>query len=1175
MATAQDAISRLEIQTSAPGADDATDSMNKLAASMGGVTVASTSIEKTTSSLDSKFASIERRYNDQVKALQDYQKIQNTVNAAVAQNPALQDRANTVLAAAKQRYSDLTGTQSAFEKGLDAAGEKASELAHELGPLGSALVSIGPVGIVIGAALGVAGLALDKLKEQAEEAGRWATQLANAANVIGLSTTELQGLNEAAASVGVNANDNVSAFERFTVSLGQLRDGTGSLYTQLQKVDPALVNQLSVAKDATTAWNLLSQAYVQADKNQQALISRAAFGRSGGPEGQVLQATANAGGISGLTDENAANAISDQQIAQWAKLTTQINSATEAASHNFQSIFTTTILESEKNFADNMLSISQYAKQFSLSDDWLKFKDFISSPTTTTVLAAIAGAVLPASLVAGDLVGAGATALFGKNGISAPTTAASALPPAPNFDQEFGAINAANQKGASDALTQSLGLQAAQAKALVSALGSTATAQEKLDATTKQLNVDLANHTITQDTYNRALAGAKLDAAIASQNAYNSALGASATVDDLVAAKQLQLQKLQQQNPKITNDVIAQQLQLTAAQALGTFQIDAQTDAENVKLAALGKSSEAGTAYALVQTKINEAIALGKPLGDSQVAALQKSADAFAKTKSQADRYTDTLQTVKDLSAGFGNDLVSGLLSGKSAMDALTSAANNLGKSLTTAGINNIIKNPTDPTGYIEAGAGIIDQMLTGDSQAKKDLEAAQAQWAAMANQVIAFNQAAAGFNLGPLTSQIQQLSSTEETLMEAAVKAKDLAGASQIGQTFNQGVARIVDEFEAGTQTLTPLQTAIKGVNDEAQGLHETLANLNLGGLTLGIDAAAAAQIQALVAQYTDQLTTGLTQRLNTAQGKDYLNSAQDVLTQHQTDLSNAAELGNSPALMAQISATFAAEAQKVVNDAGLVGDQFNDFIKLFPDFAGVVTQSATAIQAANDNFAALTKTVNDYLDSLQLGSNSILSPQDQLNAAQSQFNAQLSLAQKGNTDALGSITQYASTLLDQAKSYYASSEGYTDIYSAVTDALKALTTIPTPGLAMGGIVHGYANGGMIGNGTFGVDSVIARYAGGGSIALAGGEYVMPAAQTQAHLPMLEAMRRGGSSNDNGNFAALGQQFTQAIAAACSADINAMNAQTDALRAELRGLRTAIEGNKPKSPRPNAKAAA
>jgi hypothetical protein len=112
-------------------------------------------------------------------------------------------------------------------------------------------------------------------------------------------------------------------------------------------------------------------------------------------------------------------------------------------------------------------------------------------------------------------------------------------------------------------------------------------------------------------------------------------------------------------------------------------------------------------------------------------------------------------------------------------------------------------------------------------------------------------------------------------------------------------------------------------------------------------------------------------------------------VLKQHQADLASAAELGNDPAVLAQITATFHAEAQKVVDDAGLVGDGFSDFIKLFPDFAGVVGQSATAMQDANDKFAALTKTIDDYLASLQTGSNSILSPQDQLAAAQSNFNS------------------------------------------------------------------------------------------------------------------------------------------------------------------------------------------
>lgn len=60
------------------------------------------------------------------------------------------------------------------------------------------------------------------------------------------------------------------------------------------------------------------------------------------------------------------------------------------------------------------------------------------------------------------------------------------------------------------------------------------------------------------------------------------------------------------------------------------------------------------------------------------------------------------------------------------------------------------------------------------------------------------------------------------------------------------------------------------------------------------------------------------------------------------------------------------------------------------------------------------------------------------------------------------------------------------------------------------GGIVGAYADGGMVGNGLYNVDSVLARYAGGGSIALAGGEYVMPAEMTGRYRGELDAMRSG-----------------------------------------------------------------
>lgn len=361
----------------------------------------------------------------------------------------------------------------------------------------------------------------------------------------------------------------------------------------------------------------------------------------------------------------------------------------------------------------------------------------------------------------------------------------------------------------------------------------------------------------------------------------------------------------------------------------------------------------------------------------------------------------------------------------------------------------------------------------------------------------------------------------------------------------------------------LSQVQTAIMNVNGTAAALQGALTDLGLSAndAALAIQNGVSKALDAIKAQFEESLS----ERLNTANGQGYLNDATALLKQHAQDVTDAASLGVS---QAEVAAVFHAEAQKIVDDAGLVGDSFTQFMGLFPDFNGVVKESATALAAAADQIAASIKTINDYLASLKLGDNSTLSPQEKLNEAQSQFNAQLTLAQKGNADAMGTITQYASSLLDQAKAFYASSAGYGDVYSAVTDALKGLTG--TTGMATGGMVPGYAAGGVVGNGTFGVDSVIARYAGGGSIGLAGGEFVMPAAQTQMHLPMLEAMRSGSASNDNsGQFASLGQQLVRAMAGCSMGEIAAIREENAALRADIRALTAAVQANKPKAPRP------
>ncbi|WP_152045507.1 phage tail length tape measure family protein [Aureimonas psammosilenae] len=70
-----------------------------------------------------------------------------------------------------------------------------------------------------------------------------------------------------------------------------------------------------------------------------------------------------------------------------------------------------------------------------------------------------------------------------------------------------------------------------------------------------------------------------------------------------------------------------------------------------------------------------------------------------------------------------------------------------------------------------------------------------------------------------------------------------------------------------------------------------------------------------------------------------------------------------------------------------------------------------------------------------------------------------------------------------------------------------------------MGGLIPGFANGGIIGNGLWNKDSVLARYQNGGSVALAGGEMVISAPKvTPRTYPVLDAINRTGMVPANEN---------------------------------------------------------
>lgn len=506
---------------------------------------------------------------------------------------------------------------------------------------------------------------------------------------------------------------------------------------------------------------------------------------------------------------------------------------------------------------------------------------------------------------------------------------------------------------------------------------------------------------------------------------------------------------------------------------------------------------------------------------------------ALASTEAAAIRVTGAIKESRDAGEDFTKTFFQGLLQGKSLMDSLADSTQQLSSKLADKAISDIFSG-NFIQGGIEGIAAIGLSLFGGNQKAKKELEEAKRRWAEMADEVSKFNRAADGVSIGPLTSQFEQLFATARELAAAAEKAKDWEGYNRVVSTLHRGEERILKDFERAGQTQTDLQKAMQAVTDEATGLKNALNDVgHLAEYGARVDAAAKAQIDKIIADYTDQLNASLEQRLNTANGKSYLNDATALFAQRQTDLTTASQLGNDPAVLAQIAAVFQAEAQSIIQDAGLVGDEFEDFIELFPDLAGVVHEATVDI---TDSI----KTISQYLESLQVGSNSILSPQEQLAAAQSQFSQQLALAQGGNADAIGTITKYADTLLNQAKSFYASSEGYAAIYQAVTSALSGLASL-------GGT--GYTTPATSNSAT------------------------VTSSTVQALTPVVS--NGTAAANDNGAyFAQQTSTLVQAIAAAASADVAAIQDLRDVLSAKLDGLKSAVEGRR-QAPRPSAKGAA
>lgn len=148
------------------------------------------------------------------------------------------------------------------------------------------------------AAAGVAGLlfVVNRSIDAAEQIGK-------VADSVGISTAALQEYRYAADIVGVEQGKLDKAFLGFAKRLGETRLGTGEMITILNKLDPALLENLKNTKSVEEALDLFLKALAEIpDQADRAALAAAGFGaRVGGPMSLLVKGGADQ--VSNLREE--------------------------------------------------------------------------------------------------------------------------------------------------------------------------------------------------------------------------------------------------------------------------------------------------------------------------------------------------------------------------------------------------------------------------------------------------------------------------------------------------------------------------------------------------------------------------------------------------------------------------------------------------------------------------------------------------------------------------------------------------------------------------------------------------------------------------------------------------------------------------------------------------------
>lgn len=599
MAISTETIRRITITADgSPSVDAMSASLDKLAKSQDKVAQAGKPLAEVTDKSAKKQIDATKAYEAQSRGLYANEAAQYRVAKAVAvatdyfnqgkmgdiHSAEAKAALATRIADINNKYGQASISAKAYAAATSGVSGQLIALSAGAGPVGTFLAALGPWGLAGAAGLGLIEKAISGMLNEANRMARFASDLHNVSQSAGLGTAALQSLQTASASAGVDVEKLTAALGRFGPAIEELRRGAGSLYSELLRIDPALVRQIQTTRDVEEAWNLVSEAYARADQAQQKLIEKAIAGRNAFGIGRVFGATADAGGISGLQSGIAQiDQLTRKQIENWEQINNKIEYASKTARNNFSSIFTPRMLEAEEKFATTLLEISRAAKELNETSIGNNFFSNIGD----SIVAAMPGLQLMLKIYE----------IAGKYAPQ-PTQKLPELDP-------FGAFSVG---GAYTGAKRSSEAISAESQARIAFLGSASSLEERRRANIDALNAAVAKNADLEQYRGRAIAGINLDADNQRINARVSILGLMASQIDIATQAQNRINRANLDGANISREQAALIRDAAVLQAEGAKQNAA---------AQFGLVSE----MEILNQKNREYINITKQLGLEQTAA--------------------------------------------------------------------------------------------------------------------------------------------------------------------------------------------------------------------------------------------------------------------------------------------------------------------------------------------------------------------------------------------------------------------------------------------------------------------------------------------------------------------------------------------------------------------------